>query len=118
METHYMHPELWFRPSPTLPFEVLSESIGSKTRKETIRLGKRDLSHPKGYAPGMTVTLRLFDDLGAEQVRMQVRIERIKSLPLAEFPEWRTLQKDLSYFEGTPIEAGTIATLVSFTYLS
>ncbi len=130
LPNHHEHPELWFRPSPTLPFDVLSKSLAREELTVTHRLGKRDGTHPKGYVPGMIVTVRLFDDIRRERMRTRVRIVSITSKPLSEFDgselgngfrramDWQSLQRDFAFFEGIPIEPDELVSSVEFTYLN
>ncbi|HUX81053.1 MAG TPA: hypothetical protein VMV38_01895 [Candidatus Paceibacterota bacterium] len=121
---HHAHPEIWFRPSPSLSFEVLSKFFVGEEITATPRFGKRDETHPKGYVPGTVATLRLFDDAQQEQIQRQVRITKIVAKPIQDFsPEelketkyhsLESIREDLSFFEGRPVHANDIITLVTF----
>ncbi len=126
---HHGHPELWFRPSPTMPFAVLSKCIGEEEMTTTLRLGKRDGSHPKGYIPGTIATVRVFDDERREQLSKKVQIQRVVSKRLADLEHSELtsicngsgvsqVQQDLSFFEGRPVASDETVSLVEFTYLN
>lgn len=122
---HHTHPELWFRPSPALSFAVLSKFFVDEEITATPRLGKRDGTHPKGYVPDTTATLRLFDDHQQEHLRRGVRITKIVTKPLKDFSvselkdtlyrSIESMQQDLSFFEGRPVISSEIITLVAFS---
>lgn len=130
MPNHHEHPELWFRPSPNLPFDVLSKFLGQEKLTVTHRLGKRDGTHPKGYVPDTVATLRLFDETHREHMCKQVRIVGIVSKPLCEFDgselgngaghsmDWQALQRDLTFFEGRSIAPDELVSSVEFMYLN
>ena len=128
-KNHHTHPELWFRPSPALPFEVLSELFKKGEIIATPRLGKRDGTHPKGYVLGTVATLRLYDDAGREQFCRRIRIGDIAVKPLHDFSEaelerthypadWQSLQQDFSYFEERSVAADELVSIVEFSYLN
>ena len=121
-------PEIWFRPSPTLPLRVLLESVKDKRITSTARLGARNENHPKGYAEGEIATLRVFDTMGAEQFNAPVRVERVLIQPLQEltpadlqntppYRSWQEVQRDLSFFEKRPVAKGEEASVIGFSYL-
>lgn len=115
---HHERPEIWFRPSPILPFTALSTLIETESIVATPRLGKRDGTHPKGYVPGTRATLRLFDDNKQEQLRKHVRITNVVSKPLRDVPDWQSVQQNLSFFEGRLVARDEIISLVEFLYLN
>lgn len=125
---HHDNPQLWFRPSPALPSAVLSSSLEKETITATLRLGKRDASHWKGYIPGSTVTLRLYDEAGLEVLSRRIRITRVLIKPLQDFTDaelaltrstdWQSAQQELSFFERRPVAPDEPVTLVEFTYLN
>lgn len=125
---HNVHQELWFRSSPTLPFAVLSQFLDSRGILVTPRLGKRNASHPKGYLPDTTATVRLFDDCWREKLREDVLIIRVVSKPLRDFEDLdltntvyrsvESMQRDLSFFEERPIASDETVSLVEFSYLN
>ena len=115
---HHQNPEIWFRSSPTVSFEALSKLIETESIVATPRLGKRDEAHPKGYVPGTKATLRLFDDNQQEKLRKQVHITKVVSKPLRDFPDWQSVQKDISFFEDRPVALDEIVSLVAFSYLN
>ena len=129
---HSANSELQFRPSPILPLKVLSKLIESRGIKATPRLGLRDSSHRKGYAPGQVVTMRLFDNEGKdiEPMSRKIRITAVHSKPLGEFSGadlrksrcysagWRAVQHDLSFFESRPIGEKEVVSLIEFEYVA
>lgn len=124
---HHEHPELWFRPSPVLPFRALLLFLEKESITATIRLGKRDGTHPKGYVPGAVATLRLFDDEGQERLCKRVRITDVTSKPFRYFsdPELKdsphylmeSVREHLAFLEKRPIVSEEITSLVEFAYL-
>ncbi|MFZ3043521.1 MAG: hypothetical protein WA058_00185 [Minisyncoccia bacterium] len=126
---HHQHPEIWFRPSPALSLEVLSELIETGNITATPRLGKRDAEHPKGYIPGTVATLRLHDANRQEKFCMRVRIENVCSKPLRDLGVMElgsvayyvqglpSVQQDLSFFEGRPVAADEMVSVIKFSYL-
>lgn len=95
----------------------------------TLRLGKRDGSHPKGYIPGTIATARLFDEARRERLSARVRITEIVSKPLraigarelasANYPtDVRSAQRDLSFFEGRPVASSEMVSIVRFAHLT
>ena len=125
---HSDHPEIWLRPSPRLPLEVLSALIESRVITATLRLGARDGAHPKGYTQGQIATLRVLDATGTEQLSLRVRIESVTIRPLWHlkpddlqntFPylNWVEAQRDLSHFEKRPVRDDEAASIVAFSYL-
>lgn len=130
METpnHHEHPELWFRPSPVLPFAVLFTLFEKEEITATFRLGKRDGTHPKGYVPNTEAAVHLYNDAWEEKLRTRVRIAKVVSKPLRAFEvselqgtAYRSLesvQQDLSFFEKRPIASDEIISLVTFSYLN
>lgn len=126
---HHGNPELWFRPSPVLPLEVLLEFFEREAITATPRLGKRDGTHPKGYVPSTIATVRLYDDQKCEVLTRSVRILGIVSKPLCEFkgteleevhylPDWQSLQQDLSFFEGRSVAEDELVSIVTFSYFT
>jgi hypothetical protein len=116
MEKHQECPELWFRPSPTLPFEVLSGQIRRREMTQTFRLGKRDGTHPKGYVPGTLALLRLFDSDNTEREHACVRIMHVESKSLRDFDGWESIRSQLSFFEGRTIASTEHVSVVTFAY--
>ena len=125
--SHQDHPEIWVRPSPRLPLQVLSALIESRIITATPRLGVRDGNHPKGYRPGDTVTLRVLDAEGAVQLSLPVRIEAVIIRPLRQltpddlqntypYQSWEEVQRDLSFFEKRPIGDCEKASVIEFSY--
>lgn len=125
---HHKNPELWFRPSPVLPLEVLLEFFEREAITATPRLGKRDGMHPKGYVPGTTAMVRIYDNQKCELLSRRIRILGVADKPLCEFggteleeahypPDWQSLQKDLSLFEGRPVARDELVSIVTFSYL-
>jgi len=128
IQSHKDHPEIWLRPSPKLPLEVLSTLVESRCITATPRLGARNGDHPKGYEPGQVATLRVLDDTGAEHLSRMVRIESIVIRPLQEltpgdlentFPYkvWEEVRSDFSLFEKRQIDYSEQASIVEFSYL-
>jgi hypothetical protein len=126
---HHENPELWFRPSPVLPFKDLLTFLDSGEITATPRLGKRDESHPKGYVPGTLATVRLFDERERQRLSRRVRIESVASKPLRDFAaadlehivysaDWRVVQQVLSFFEGRPVAPDEVVSIVEFSYLN
>lgn len=121
---HNTHPELWFRPVPQMSGRGIVALINCGTLIATPRLGKRDESHEKGFAPGQQVTLRVFDHQDAEHWRKKVRIVglRIKllsGLTLDDlhgtlYHHWEEVQSDLSYFERRLVAPNEHTTIVRF----
>jgi shikimate dehydrogenase len=126
---HAVYPELWFRPSPFLPFSVLYARIASAELTASLRMGKRDGTHAKGYVPGQRVTLRVFDDGDHEVLTRQIRISAIETLRLSElgcreittlqlYTNADTLRDELSFFEKRSVREDEDITIVSYTYVS
>jgi hypothetical protein len=126
-ENHRENPELWFRPSPVLPLQALSEFIDIEMLRATPRLGKRDGGHPKGYIPGTRATLRLFDALGQERLVRPVLITDVISRPLRDLTashlrnilystDWRVVLNHLSFLEGRLIDPSEVVSVVEFSY--
>lgn len=132
MNNHHEHPELWFRPSPVVPLAVLSKLIEDGAITATPRLGVRDAAHPKGYAPGQRATLRVCDgkcEAGGEVLARDVRITSVESKRLRELEGvdlqsslcysagWKSLQHDLSFFEGRQVGEDEMVSIIEFEYL-
>lgn len=94
----------------------------------TPRLGARDSSHPKGYAPGQTVLLRVFNARNIECLRQSARIEGVITRPLrALTPQdlhgavlyrvWQDVQTTLSFFEKRYVEEDEDVSVITFSYL-
>jgi len=125
---HHEHPELWFRPSPVLPFPVLFPLFEKEKITATFRLGKRDHMHPKGYIPGTEAAVHLYDDAWQEKLRTNVRVEKVVSKSLNAFVKAEledtayhsieSVQQDLSFFEKRPIASDEMISLVIFSYLN
>ena len=127
-KNHRDNPELWLRPSPKLPFEVLSTLIESRLMTATPRLGARDNNHPKGYEPGQVVTLKVLDGEGGDFLHLPVLIKQVivRQLSLLTendlqrippYHDWREVQHDFSLFEGRPIGETEEASIIEFSYL-
>lgn len=121
-------PELWFRASPAAPFEVLSALIASGRLTATLRLGKRNGTHHKGYVPGEKAVVRLFDNSGHEMMNRVVEITDVYTRPLralteTDFDRLRVYRivtaasRDLAFFERRPISHAEDVSIVSFRYL-
>lgn len=126
---HALHPEIWFRASPHVSFADLQKRIRAGTLTASLRLGRRDSTHAKGYAPGQEVTLRLFDNNGHEALQHQVQVLEVRTKPLDSLTEkdFEALQvyhaapearSDLSFFEKQLIAPSEEVSLVTFRYLS
>jgi shikimate dehydrogenase len=126
---HAIYPELWFRPSPFLLFSVLSARIASAALTTSVRMGRRDATHPKGYSPGQVVTLRVFDSSDNEVITKLVRIQSVETLRLNElgpleiaalqiYETTALLQGELSFFEKRPVRTDEEVSLVSYEYLT
>lgn len=126
---HASHPEIWFRASPHVSFADLEERIRTGTLTASLRLGRRDSSHAKGYAPGQKVTLRLFDNNGHESLLHQIQVLEVETKPLDSLTheDFEALQvyhsvsevrSDLSFFEKQLIAPQEEVSLVTFRYLS
>ena len=126
---HHRNPEFWFRSSPARPLEVLLELFEREAITATPRLGKRDGTHPKGYVPGTTATVRIYNNQKCELLSRRILIDSVVSKPLCEFggielqeaqypPDWQSLQQDLSFFEGRPIAANEQVSIVKFSCLA
>lgn len=127
---HLGVPELWLRPSPVLSFDVLYTFCTTRKSVATPRVGKRDGSHPKGYVPGTSVILRLFDGVREERLREQICITSIVSKPLRDFAleefkdsvyhgvDWRIVQQELSFFEERPVADDEMVSIVEFSHIT
>jgi hypothetical protein len=126
---HNAHQELWFRPSPALPFAVLSELFERKGIIATPRLGERDFSHPKGYVLNTMATARLFDERWNECLREDVLITRVVSKPLRDFTDSEikdtvyssveAVREDLAYFnKDGPVTLDDTVSLVEFSRIN
>ncbi|HVB20077.1 MAG TPA: hypothetical protein VNF51_02205 [Candidatus Paceibacterota bacterium] len=113
---HHEHPELWFRPSPAMPLPALLSLIEKEEITETLRLGRRDGAHQKGYIPGTVATLRLFDADWQERLHKRIRVTNVVSKSLHEFPNWQSVQQELSFFENRPIALDEIVSIVEFSF--
>ncbi len=126
---HHANPEVWFRPSPALSFPVLFSFLERQDLTATLRLGRRDAEHPKGYIPGTVATLRLYDDARQERLTKRIRITRVASKPLRDFasselsilvhsPNWQSAQQELAFFEGRPVALDETVSIIEFAYLN
>ena len=128
-QNHHDNPEIWFRPSPMFPSTVLSKLILNREITATPRMGIRDSSHPKGYNNGQIVTLRMFDDDWKETMNLRVCVKAVRSKRLQDLIEvdlvntvgyrtgWKSVQQDLSFFEGRVVEMCEMVSLVEFDYI-
>ena len=121
--------ELWFRPNPKVALFELQRLITQRALRTTLRLGVRDATHPtKGYTPGQTVTLRIYDSQGEQQHVTRVAVTAVTVRRLNELtPQdlvgceptlrtWRDAQVMLSSFERHGVPPDAPVTVVSFTY--
>jgi hypothetical protein len=126
-QRHAAHPELWFRASARVPYEALYAGICSGTLTASLRVGRRDRSHPKGYAPGQVVTVKLFDNTGSPIVRrVQITAVQTKRLATLDTEDFKTLRlyecvedaaRDLNYFERRSIDPQEMVSVVSYRFL-
>lgn len=125
---HKTHPEIWLRPSPSLPLEVLLISIKGKLVTATPRLGARDENHKKGYERGSLVTLRVVDDKYVDHLHQKIRIKAVTTRPLQEltpdnlgntawYQSWADVQRELSFFEKRVVEKQEDVSVIEFSYL-
>jgi hypothetical protein len=125
---HKDHPEIWLRPSPILPLDVLSALIESRVITATPRLGARNGTHPKGYTEGQVALLRVLNDAGTEQLSRSIRIKSVTIRPLRQlrpddlqntFPyqNWKEVQRDLSHFEKRAVGDNEETSVIEFSYL-
>jgi hypothetical protein len=121
-------PELWLRPSPTIPLADLLQLIQRRELTRTPRLGARDESHPKGYTIGQPATLRLVDASGKQQFAAIVIVTDLINRRLFEitpddlagcgpwYRTWRDVEQAFAFFENRMVFSGEPVTIVEFTY--
>ena len=125
---HKGRPEIWLRPSPSLSLEVLLTFIEIRSITATPRLGARNGTHSKGYEPGDTAILRVFNAAGIEQLKKDIRIDAVTIRPLKQlkrsdlhhtisYNSWKDVQRDLSFFEKRPIKDNEDTSIIEFSYL-
>lgn len=117
-------PELWFR-------AVCQSEIASSRVTTTVRLGIRDASHPKGYAPGDRVRIRCFDEPGMDEYERMAVITAVRTMQLAavrvedveccsreeiEAVRAGALVALLERWYQRPIDVAEPVSLVTFTY--
>ena len=128
LKIHAENPELWFRPSPFVSLIKLEELISERRLTATIRCGKRDLTHEKGYVPEQLVTLRLFDHTNQQILLKEIRIQSVESFQvnsiewkhidlLMVYNDYQSIKEDLSFFERRPIGDDEFVSLVRFQYV-
>ena len=125
---HIGHPEIWFRPSPRLPLQVLLRLVQGKSLTATPRLGARNDAHPKGYVPGETAILRVLDSVDIERFSTSVCITEVVIRPVRNltadllqevipYQDWTEVQRELSLFEKRPVRDDEQVSVVRFSYL-
>lgn len=124
---HQTHPEIWLRPSKIVSLSDLSQLVTERKLTATVRQGVRTAEHPKGYAPGQKVMLKICNGENAV-ISTPVYIKEICSKKLSNLTKkeleetifysagWRSLQQDLSFFEHREIKEDEIVSLVKFNY--
>ena len=126
-ETHIENPELWFRPSPVVSLVRLRRLINQRLLTATIRYGKRDETHEKGYVPEQLVTLRLFDEVNQQILERPILIQSVTSFQIKKIKKryfqslkvylnCQSIQEDLSFFERRPVHQDEFVSLVTFKY--
>ena len=128
IQHHKDHPEIWLRPSPSLPLEVLLRLIESRIITATPRLGARTSGHPKGYSAGQVITMRVLDSAGVEIVSHQVLVNDVIVKPLEQYTaadlvhtysysDWKDVQRELSFFEKREVADTEDMSIIEFSYL-
>jgi len=119
---------VWFRKSPAVGEAALVALVDRGDLNATIRIGASHEWHPKGYVVGDEVPIRVKDaasnDLLVRRARVtEVVIKRLCLFAPCElvhtifYKSWRDALHDLVFFEGNPVDADPIATLVRFEYV-
>ncbi len=122
---HKKDPHLWFRPSERLSKGALVALLECGTITATPRLGVRDAAHPKGYYPGQTVTVRVFDEKDEVRFERWARITKVIPRTLnmltAEdlfharpYDSWEDVFKEFSRFENRELSPNEEVTIVHF----